>query len=118
MSGGDLAAVIVAIASIAAVGVLGVALWSVHSTLRAVRSGLDELRTETMPLLAELRRTTERADADLDRAEEVLGAAERVSGTIESLSKVIYLAVSNPVIKVVAFLGGVGRALRRARSRS
>jgi hypothetical protein len=45
----------------------------------------------------------------------VLGTAESISGTVDSASRLAYLALSNPVIKALAFGAGTARAARRFR---
>lgn len=49
------------------------------------------------------------------RVDELLDRAESISTTVDSASRLTYLAVSNPLIKVVAVAAGAGRAMRRLR---
>ena len=81
MSATDLAAVIVAAASVVAVVLLAVALVALVRTLKALRQ-VAELRAETTPLLTDLRTSAdearqamETARDDLDRFDRVLGSA-------------------------------------------
>jgi uncharacterized protein YoxC len=115
MSATDLAAIIVAIASVVGVVLLGAALWSITATLRSVRDTVEVLRTETVPVIEKLGGTVRAANADLERVEELLGTAESISATVDSASRLAYLAFSNPVIKVMAFAAGTSRAARRLR---
>jgi uncharacterized protein YoxC len=114
----ELAALIVAIASVVAVVLLGVALASINKTLRAVREAVEMLRTETVPVMEELAGTARNANAELERLDGVLESAESISGTVDSMSRLAYLAFSNPVIKAVAFGAGTSRAVRRFRRTS
>jgi uncharacterized protein YoxC len=115
MSATDLAAIIVAIASVVGVVLLGAALWSITATLRTVRDTVEVLRTETIPVMNELGQTVQAANADLERVETLLGTAESISTTVDSASRLAYLAFSNPVIKTMAFAAGTSRAARRLR---
>lgn len=120
MSATELAALIVAIASVVAVVLLAVALVSITKTLREVRRAVELLRTETMPVVLELGDTVRSANAELERVDGLIGTAESISGTVDSASRLAYLAFSNPVIKGIAVASGTGRAarsLRRARSK-
>jgi uncharacterized protein YoxC len=115
MSAADLAAVIVAIAAIVAVVVLMFAISSMVSTLRALRDTIEAIRVDAVPAVAELRRAATQANHELDRVDELLATAESISTTLDSASRLTYLVVSNPLIKVVAFGVGARRAARRLR---
>lgn len=115
MSAGEVAAVVAAVASaILTVGVL-FALSSLTRTLRSVRMAVEELRSQAVPLLSDLRSTVDTANAELARADELLGRAESIGGTLDSASRLAYLAFSNPIIKAVALGAGTTRAARRLR---
>ena len=115
MTSTELAALIVAIASVVAVVLLAVALVSITKTLRAVRDTVELLRTETVPVMADLGDAVRSANAELERLDDVLGTAESIGGTVDSASRLAYLAFSNPVIKAIALASGTGRAARRFR---
>ena len=117
MTGTELAALIVAIASVVAVVLLGFALASITRTLRSVREAVELLRTETVPVMTDLGDTVRAANAELERVDGILGTAENISGTVDSASRLAYLAFSNPVIKGLALASGTGRAARRFRRR-
>jgi len=111
----ELAALIVAIASVAAVVLLAVGLVSITKTLKAVRQAVELLRTETVPVMVDLGDTVRSANVELERLGTVLGTAESIGGTVDSASRLAYLAFSNPVIKTMALASGTGRAARRFR---
>jgi hypothetical protein len=64
-----------------------------------------------------MRAAVGQANAELERADGLIGAAESISTTADSASRLAYMAVSNPVIKVLAFGTGTARATRRLRRR-
>jgi uncharacterized protein YoxC len=118
MSGTELAALIVAIASVVGVVLLAVALISIQRTLSTLRTAVDELRRETVPVITEMQHTVRQANAELERVDVLLGSAESISATVDSASHLAYLALSNPLIKAMAFAAGTSRAtkaLRRGR---
>ena len=120
MTATELAALIVAIASVVAVVLLGVALVSIAKTLREVRKAVELLRTETVPVVQDLGEAVRSANAELDRVDGLLGTAESIGGTVDSASRLAYVTFSNPVIKGLALATGTGRAaraLRRKRER-
>lgn len=115
MTGGELAAVIVAVAVVVLVVGLLVAFYSLTSTLRTLRTTVEELRAEALPLLGSMRTTVNQANAELVRVDDLLTTAESISTTVDSASRLAYLAFSNPLVKVLAFGAGAGRAARRLR---
>jgi predicted PurR-regulated permease PerM len=115
MSAGDWAAVVLSIvAAIAVVGLL-FALSALVRTLATLRTTVDELRQQTIPLVDDMHTTVRQANNDLVRVDALLESAESISSTVDSASRLAYLAFSNPVIKALAFAGGTGRAIRRVR---
>ena len=117
MSASDLAAIIVALASVVGVAVLIFGLVSVVKTLATVRMSIEEMRRETLPVIDELQRTVTQANADLERLDTLLDSATSVTNTVDSASQLAYLAFSNPVIKAIAFASGTAGATRRLRKR-
>ena len=117
MSATDLAAVIVAGCSVVAVVLLAVALTALVRTLRALREVATVLRTETVPVLEDLRDTVEAANYEIIRLDGLVTTAESVTGTVDSASRLAYIAMANPVIKGVAFASGTAKAARRLRGR-
>jgi hypothetical protein len=116
-SDGQMEAILVTVvATLVVVALLGV-LWSLLCASRALRSAADDLRRDGLALLAEMRGTVGQANAELERADGLLGTAEAISTTADSASRLAYQAVSNPVIKVLAFGTGTARATRRLRRR-
>ena len=115
MTATELAALIVAIASVVAVVLLAFVLVSVTRTLKEVRAAVEVLRVETLPVMIELGDTVRSANAELERVGGVIGTAQSISGTVDSASRLAYQAFSNPVIKGLAVASGTGRAARSLR---
>jgi uncharacterized protein YoxC len=114
-SAADLAAVIVAIASVAAVVLLVFVVVAVNRTLTTVRLTIEQFRRETMPVVADLHQTVKQANAELERVDGLLESASSVTATVDTASHLLYLAVSNPLIKAVGVAAGAGRAVRSLR---
>jgi len=114
---GDVAAIVAAAVSAATIVVLLIVLASVVRTMKTMRVMLEELRSQTLPLLEQARTTVGQATAELERVDTLLGTAESISATVDSASRLAYLTFSNPLIKVLAFFTGTSRAFRRLRRR-
>lgn len=117
MEANDVAAIIVAVASVVAVVLLALAMIALVRTLRSLQDAADALRRETLPVVSELRQTVQRANGELEKVDELLVSAESISGTVDSASRLAYLALSNPIIKAMAFGAGTTRAARRLQRR-
>jgi hypothetical protein len=112
LSAADLAAVIVAIASVVGVVLLVFVVVAVNRTLAALRLSIEQLRRETLPVVDELHRTVTTANAELERLDVFLDSATSVSATVDSASHLAYLAFSNPLIKVMALATGTAKAAK------
>lgn len=115
MSDNELAAVIVAIASVVGVGVLVLLAVSMLRTLKAMERAVDTLVSETVPVVNDLRSTVAQTNVELERVDGLLETAESIGATVDSASRLAYLAMSNPVIKTMAFASGTARMAKRLR---
>jgi hypothetical protein len=115
VSATEVAAIVVAAASVIGVVLLAIALATVTRTMRTVQEAVDLMRDETVPAMEELAATARNANSELQRVDILIDSAESISGTVDSASRLAYLAFSNPVIKAVAFGAGTSHALRRLR---
>ena len=115
VSAGDVAAIIVAVIAAVFVAFVCVTLISLTRTMAAMREAIESLRVETLPVVESLQGTVIKANLELERVDNLLGTAESISGTVDAASRLAYLALSNPVIKLMAFGAGTTRAARRFR---
>ncbi len=88
---------------------------NMNRSLGLLRSSIEELRRESVPLVTSMRSTVVQANTELERVDGLLSTAESISHTVDAGSRLAYLAFSNPVIKVLAFGSGAARATRRLR---
>lgn len=117
MTATELAAVIVAISSVALVVLLAVLLVAVTRTLAEVRVSVEELRRQALPLIDDASRTVATANAELVKVDELVDSAQAISGTVDAASHLFYLAFSNPIIKAMALATGTAKAGRALRKR-
>lgn len=122
MSAGDLVVVIAAFVLICGFTALIVVLLRVHDTLRSLRQDVVDLRSETAPLLHEMRNTTDQARltvdearTDLERFDRVLGSAEAIGDAVGG--RVAKTAFSSPAIKAAGLAKGTSRAWSRIRGK-
>ena len=109
------------VASIACVGaVIGllVAVGSLRREVQRLGAVSDELRRQTVPLVADAHRVVDQAATEMERVGAVLDSTESVHATVDSASRLAYRAFANPVVKVLAVRAGAATGLRRLASGS
>ena len=101
---------------------LAVALMRVGDALRQLRGEVGEMRSQILPLIDELRRSTHEASGavadarrDLERFDRVLGSAEAISEAVETSGRAARRVFATPVIKAVGTVTGVRRTVSRVR---
>lgn len=86
---------------------------SLSNRLDATTAALDELRRQTLPLLADTRSALRKADGASRKTDALIDVATSLTNTADSASRLAYKLVSNPLVKVIAFFTGTGRAAKR-----
>ena len=118
MSAGDLAAVLLAGATLLLTAALTVLSWSLLRATRAMRKATAEFEAKAVAQLAELEAVTRSARREVARVDDLITTAESIGNTVDAASQLTYRALSNPVIKTMALAAGTQRAARRLRKSS
>jgi len=113
MSAADVAVLVAAVCAALAGMCTVVACVILTRRIRELRSLVEGLDRETVPMLRDARIAADQAATELVRVGDVLASAEAVSTTVDSASRLAYRAFANPLVKFVAFFSGLGGALRR-----
>lgn len=102
---------------------LSIVLMRVFDALRALRREVRQMREQTLPLITDLRSSTDEAKLamdgareDLERFDRVLGSAEAISDAVETSGRAARRLFAAPVIKAVGTVTGVKRAVGRLKS--
>ena len=101
----------------AVIGLL-VAVGSLRREVQRLGAVSDELRRQTVPLVADAHRVVDQAATEMERVGAVLDSTESVHATVDSASRLAYRAFANPVVKVLAVRAGAATGLRRLASGS
>jgi predicted PurR-regulated permease PerM len=117
MSAGDVVVLIAAVVGVAAVAGLLVAVGSLRRQVQELVKIADDLRRQTVPLVAEAHRVVDQAATEMERVGAVLESTESVHSTVDSASRLAYRAFANPVVKVLAIRAGAAGGVRRLRAR-
>ena len=113
MSAGQIAVLVASAACVLAVAGLLVAVRSLRAQVTRLSVVADELRRQTVPLVADAHRVVDQAATEMERVGAVLDSTESVHATVDSASKLAYRAFANPVVKVLAVRAGAATGLRR-----
>jgi hypothetical protein len=115
MHGVDVVVLIAAVVACVA-AVVGVAAAVVLvGQVRRLERGIEELRAEAVPLVADARRVTDHAAGEMARVEAVLEDAGSVTATVDSASRLAQRAFASPVVKLLAIRAGTAGGIRRLR---
>jgi hypothetical protein len=115
VSAGDWALVILAV--FWAVLVLFLALVSVNlfKVLGSTQTLLDGVRTETVPMLAEVRKSVTLANRELDRVDVILVSTGNITKNVEKMTTLMDMFITTPLIKGISFAYGAQKAIARFR---
>ena len=109
------AAILAAVAFGATMLGLMAVLVSLVSTVNELTKTVEEITEHTTPILSDVNETVAGVNTELARIDSIVASVQHVSSRAESIADVLHTAVTNPLIKALAFASGAGAAMRRAR---
>jgi hypothetical protein len=93
--------------------VVAMAVQSLITTLRSLRTTVEDLRVETLSAVAELRATVALANGEIERVDSLLDTAETVGARVEATSRLAWLVMRNPLVKLASVSVATDRTARR-----
>jgi len=111
-------AILLIVVAIVGLVVVAMAVQSLILTLRSLRETVEDLRRETMPVIAELRATVVAANGEIARVDSLLDTAEEVGARVEATSRLAWLVMRNPLIKLASASVATDRRARRLPNRT
>jgi hypothetical protein len=118
ISASDAVAIAVSVVATVVVSLLLLCAASLLRSARQMHALVEELTEHAGRVLADAEDTMVKARAELRRVDDLVGSAEAITNTVGSASRLAQVAVSKPLIKVMAFRAGTARAGRRLRGAS
>ena len=106
-------AVVLIVVAIVGLVVVAMAVQSLILTLRSLRETVEDLRRQTLPAIAELRSTVAQANGELARVDDLLDTAEQVGARVEATSRLTWLVLRNPLVKLASASVASDRVARR-----
>jgi hypothetical protein len=105
--------VVLIVVAIVGLVVVAMAVQSLIGTLRSLRETVEDLRAETLSAVAELRATVALANGEIERVDSLLDTAETVSARVEATSRLAWLVMRNPLVKLASASVASDRATSR-----
>jgi len=105
--------VVLIVVAIVGLVVVAMAVQSLITTLRSLRSTVEDLRVETLSAVAELRATVALANGEIERVDSLLDTAETVGARVEATSRLAWLVMRNPLVKLASLSVATDRNARR-----
>lgn len=97
--------------------VIAVVISNLFRVVTSLRQLVDGVTSETVPLIGEVGTTVKHVNANLERVESIVTSAQRVATNVEIVSDTVQTAVTNPLVKALAFFAGARKASRRMREK-
>jgi len=130
VSGGEIAALIAAVAFLLLVGALSVPILRLRHTIDAATQTLNDINDRTGPILGNVNTSVEQVNTalgqvhttldgvnlQLARVDTITSHVSQVTANVANLATVVTSAAANPLVKAAAFGYGVRRASARRRA--
>ena len=85
------------------------------SVVAALKDSVDRHTNETVPLIHEVGNTVKGVNHEIERVDSIMASAQNVAQNASTISETIKLAVTNPLVKALAFMAGARRATKKFR---
>ncbi len=115
MSGGEIAALIAAVAFVLLVGLLAVPILKLGRTLDEATLAIRKAHEGAQPILTNANDTVTHVNSQLVRVEDITANAQAVSSNAAALTSLFATTLGGPVVKVAAFSYGVRQATAKRR---
>jgi uncharacterized protein YoxC len=117
VSVGDWALVILAVFWAVLVLFLALVLVALFRMLEAVKQLIDGIRTETVPLLSEVRTTVVSVNRELEHVDGLMVAAGNLARSAQRLGGIVERTLGNPLVKAAAYGAGARALFGRLRGK-
>lgn len=94
--------------------VIAVIITNLFRVVSSLKELVDGVTSETVPLIGEVGNTVRGVNKELERVDSIVGSVQRVATNVEVISDTVQAAVTNPLVKMLAFFAGMKRARAKA----
>lgn len=117
MSAGDWALVFLSAFLAVLTLVLALVMVSLFRVLEAVKYLIDGIRSETVPLLSEVKTTVVGVNRELERVDGLMATAGNIARSVERLGSIVERTLGNPLVKAAAYGAGARALFGRLRGK-
>ncbi|TML80286.1 MAG: DUF948 domain-containing protein [Actinobacteria bacterium] len=93
--------------------VVAVVISNLFRVVTSLKDLVDGITSESVPLIGEVGNTVRGVNKELERVDSIVGSVQRVATNVEVISDTVQAAVTNPLVKMLAFFAGMCSASRR-----
>ena len=113
VSARDWAVIVIAVFWAVAVVVVSVLVLNLFRVVTSLKGLVDGITTETIPLIHDVDQTVKGVNHEIERVDGIMASVQTVAKNAETISHTVKAAVTNPLVKALAFFAGAGRAARQ-----
>ena len=113
VSARDWAVIVIAVFWAVAVVVVSVLVLNLFRVVTSLKGLVDGITTETIPLIHDVDQTVKGVNHEIERVDGIMASVQTVAKNAETISHTVKAAVTNPLVKALAFFAGARRASRK-----
>ena len=111
----DYAVIVIAGFFAIAVIVVSILVLNLFRVVSSLKELVDGVTKETVPLIHEVGNTVKGVNHEIERVDSIMASMQTVSHNVETISHTVKAAVTNPLVKALAFAAGARRAAGKMR---
>ena len=94
---------------------LALVILKLYTVVASLKETVDGITKETVPLIHDVDLTVKGVNNEIERVDTIMASAQTVVKNVETISHTVQAAVTNPLVKALAFFAGARRATRKFR---
>ena len=111
----DIAVMIIAGFFALAVVVISILVLNLFRVVTSLKELVDGVTKETVPLIHDVDGTVKGVNQEIERVDSIMASAQSVAKNAETISETVKMAVTNPLVKALAFIAGARRGAKKFR---
>ena len=92
---------------------LALAMLKLGSVMASLKESIDRHTNETVVVVHEVGNTVKGVNHEIERVDSIMASAQNVAQNASTISETVKLAVTNPLVKALAFFAGARRASKK-----
>ena len=96
-----------------AVIVISILVLNLFRVVSSLKELVDGVTKETVPLIHDVDSTVKGVNNEIERVDSIMESAQSIAKNAQTISETVKLAVTNPLVKALAFFAGARRATKK-----